>query len=293
MSANPFQHTPALLKETLEYLHVKASGTYVDCTLGGGGHTFEVKSIKSKVKIIGFDQDAEAIAAAKERLKEFDGITYVQDNFASLKKHLAKKVDGILFDLGVSSYQIDEPTRGFSVKSDGPLDMRMNKDLQLTAADIINDYSEEELTKIFFEYGEERFSRRIAKAIVRERGTKGLIGTEGLKTTLQLKEIIEKATPSWKKRETVTRIFQALRIAVNDELNVLKSALTDAIELLKPKGRIVVLSYHSLEDRIVKQTFRQSETLKILTKKPVQASDEEVAANPRARSAKLRAAEKI
>ncbi|MFC1511487.1 16S rRNA (cytosine(1402)-N(4))-methyltransferase RsmH [Candidatus Margulisiibacteriota bacterium] len=191
---------------------------------------------------------------------------------------------GFLFDLGVSSYQIDEAARGFSIKKDGPLDMRMDKSQKLTASDILNRSSQEELEKIFKEYGEERFSRRIAKAVEQQRP---------LTTTKQLKEIVEQAIPTWKKRESVTRIFQALRIAVNQELDSLKLALSDAIELLRPGGRIVVISYHSLEDRIVKQTFRQAEQLKVLTKKPLRANEAEISSNPRARSAKLRAGEKL
>jgi 16S rRNA (cytosine1402-N4)-methyltransferase len=289
-----------MLKETIDYLNLKAGGTYVDCTLGGGGHTKNIKlqtsfgpsyvndlRTRSNLKIIGFDQDKEALAAAKETLARFDNIVYVNDNFANLKKHVTEKVDGVLFDLGVSSSQIDQPRRGFSVQNDGPLDMRMDQGQKLTAAEIINNYSEEQLIKIFFEYGEEKFSKRIAKAI------RLATGNRRLATTAELKEIIEQAIPTWKKRESVTRIFQALRIAVNNELAVLKSALTDAIDLLKPGGRIVVLAYHSLEDRIVKQTFRQATELKILTKKPITASAAELSFNPRSKSAKLRAAEKI
>jgi len=293
-------HIPVMLKETIDYLNLKAGGTYVDCTLGGGGHTKNIKlqtsfgpsyvndlRTRSNLKIIGFDQDKEALAAAKETLARFDNIVYVNDNFANLKKHVTEKVDGVLFDLGVSSSQIDQPRRGFSVQNDGPLDMRMDQGQKLTAAEIINNYSEEQLIKIFFEYGEEKFSKRIAKAI------RLATGNRRLATTAELKEIIEQAIPTWKKRESVTRIFQALRIAVNNELAVLKSALTDAIDLLKPGGRIVVLAYHSLEDRIVKQTFRQATELKILTKKPITASAAELSFNPRSKSAKLRAAEKI
>jgi len=282
MSDN-FKHIPVLLQESIAYLNIKDNGIYVDCTLGGGSHTEKIKSQKPKVKIICFDLDQEAIRAAKEKLGE--GTTYINDNFANIKKHITEPIDGFLFDLGVSSHQIDTATRGFSIREDGPLDMRMSHSQKLTAKEIINSYSHEALTELFFQFGQERFSRRIAKRITIERER------EEIATTSRLKEIIENAIPTWKKRETTTRIFQALRIAVNNELESLQTALLDAIELLKPGGRIVVISYHSLEDRIVKHTFKQS-GLKILTKKPVQASEAESSSNPRAKSGKLRAGEK-
>jgi len=287
---NKFQHTPVLLNESIELLNLKAGGTYVDGTLGGGGHTEKIKAQNSNIKVIGIDQDTEALAAAKERLAKFANIEYIHDNFGNLKNILKEPVDGILLDLGISSYQIDEASRGFSIRQDGPLDMRMDKTGKLTAQAILHQYSEEELVKIFSEYGEERFSKRIARAICQKRDEKLLL------STFELKEIIENSIPTWKKRESVTRIFQALRIAVNQELDNLKTALQDGIELLKPGGRIVVLSYHSLEDRIVKQTFRaakQDGKLKILTKKPVYATEAEANSNPRAKSAKLRAGEKL
>jgi len=192
--------------------------------------------------------------------------------------------------LGISSYQIDEASRGFSVRQDGPLDMRMDRSKKLTAHEIVNQFKQKELERIFKEFGEEKFWHRIAKAIVDKRQN------NEIKSTGELSKIIEKAIPTWKKRETVTRIFQALRIAVNYELDILKDALADAIEILKPKGHLVVISYHSLEDRIAKHTLRHSKTegkLDILTKKPVRATEEEIAANPRAKSAKLRAAVKL
>jgi len=299
-----YQHTPVLVKETLEFLNANKGGTFIDCTLGGGSHTEAILTsppiiplsifngegdtptlVGEGVRIFGFDQDQNALDAAKERLAKFENIEYIHDNFKHLKKHIKKPVDGILFDLGVSSHQIDEASSGFSLQKDGPLDMRMDHTTKLTAKDIINNFKQEELEKIFKEFGEERFSHRVAKAIVKERATKEI------NSTFQLKPIIEKAIPTWKKRESVTRIFQSLRIAVNDELEVLTSALLDAIDLLKPGARIVVISYHSLEDRIVKHTFRKA-PLTILTKKPVQTSMEELASNKRARSAKLRAGEK-
>src|SRR3989338_6528046 len=302
MSVKTFEHIPVLLNETLEFLNIKDGGVYVDCTLGVGGHSAALIPIPSPskmergvsseqsgsrdgVRILAFDQDLDAINAARESLKDFNNITYIHDNFANLKKHLHAPVDGILFDLVVSSYQIDEASRGFSLQNDGPLDMRMYKTQKLTAAHIINNLKQEEMEKIFKEFGEERFSHRIAKAIINKRP---------FYSTFELKEIVEKAIPTWKKRESVTRIFQSLRIAVNQELASLEIALKDAITLLKPGGRLVVLSYHSLEDRIVKHTLRQAKQagrLNILTKKPIMASEEEIASNPRARSAKLRAAE--
>ncbi|MCU0640626.1 MAG: 16S rRNA (cytosine(1402)-N(4))-methyltransferase RsmH [Candidatus Margulisbacteria bacterium] len=287
----PYQHTPVMAREVVDYLAPAKGKVLVDCTLGGGGHAEKVKSQKSKVKIIGFDQDAEAITAAKQRLAKYKDIEYVNDNFSTLKEHLKEKVDGFLFDLGVSSYQLDEPGRGFSIREDGPLDMRMDKRQKLTAFDIVNTWPAAELTEIFKHYGEERFAKRVAEKIRWTRDE----GRVTIATTAQLKELIEKAIPTWKKRESVTRVFQALRIAVNRELDVLQSALNDAVALLKPGGRIVVLAYHSLEDRIVKRTFnaaKKAGLLTVLTKKPLTAAATEIALNPRAASAKLRAGEK-
>jgi 16S rRNA (cytosine1402-N4)-methyltransferase len=286
MSAN-YQHTPALSREVIALLNIREGKTYVDCTLGGGGHTEKLKTQNLKCKIIGIDQDQDAIEAAKKRLLEYRDIKFIRDNFKNLKEIVKDSVDGILFDLGVSSYQIDEASRGFSIQKDGPLDMRMDLSKKLTAEYIINNYDEEELVEIFENFGEERFSKRVARHIVEKRP---------VKTTQDLRKIIEKAIPTWKKRESVTRIFQALRIEVNNELESLKIALQDAIELLSPGGRIVVISYHSLEDRIVKQTLRQAKVdgkLNLLTKKPVRPSENEAASNPRAKSAKLRAGEKL
>jgi len=287
MSDNPFIHTPVLLQESIELLNVKPDGIYIDCTLGGGGHTEAIlKGLGTGGLVLGLDADKEAIEAAQKKLSQHKNITYINDNFADLKKYITEPVDGFLFDLGVSSHQIDTASRGFSIREDGPLDMRLGQEQKLSAKDIVNNFSQEALTEIFFQFGEERFSRRVAKKIIIERES-----TE-IATTQKLKEIIEQAIPTWKKRESVTRIFQALRIAVNNELTSLKTALLDAIELLKPGGRIVVISYHSLEDRIIKHTFRQA-NLNILTKKPITASEPETALNPRSESAKLRAAEKL
>jgi 16S rRNA (cytosine1402-N4)-methyltransferase len=217
-------------------------------------------------------------------------IEFSHANFRDLKKVLTKDYDGILLDLGVSSHQIDQASRGFSLQHDGPLDMRMDQSLKLTAETIVNEFDQSELARIFREFGEERFAKRIAKAIcvVRDKSR--------IETTFELKEIIEKAIPTWKKRESVTRIFQALRIAVNDELQSLEKALIDAIDLLKPGGRLVVISYHSLEDRLVKQALRQAKqdkVINILTKRPLRPSEAETSSNPRSRSAKLRAGEKL
>jgi 16S rRNA (cytosine1402-N4)-methyltransferase len=289
MSDRCFEHTPVLLKETIELLDPKDEGTYVDCTLGGGGHAEELKIKNAKCKIIGIDRDREAIEAAKKRLSGHKGIEFIHDNFSNLKQHLKEKVDGVLFDLGVSSYQLDEASRGFSLREDGPLDMRMDRAQKLTAEELVDRSDPQELERIFREYGEERFARRISNAICVKRNAKKI------ETTFELKEIIEKAIPTWRKRESVTRIFQALRIAVNRELDNLEIALRDAIERLKPKGRIVVISYHSLEDRMVKNIFRNAareDKLKLLTKKPISPSAFEASSNPRARSAKLRAAAK-
>jgi 16S rRNA (cytosine1402-N4)-methyltransferase len=287
--SDKYKHIPVLLKESVDFLNLKQDGTYVDCTLGGGGHTEAIKLQSPGSRVIGIDTDYEAILATKTKLEKFENIEIVNDNFKNLKKIVKKPVDGILFDLGISSYQIDEPSRGFSLQKEGPLDMRMDRSQRLNAKEIVNNFNQDKLEKIFREFGEERFTHRIAKAILRKRRS------EEITTTLELKKIVEKAIPFWKKRESITRIFQALRIAVNQELDNLRSAISDAIDLLKPSGRIVVISYHSLEDRIVKHTLRnasQEGKLKILTKKPMLPSASEISSNPRAKSAKLRAAER-
>lgn len=280
-------HIPVMIEETTDLLAPSQGKIIVDCTLGFGGHSAAILS--KGANVIGIDQDLDALRAAEVRLSEYQNIRYVQDNFANIEKIVKEPVDGVVFDLGVSSYQIDQVLRGFSIRGDGPLDMRMDQGKGITAADIANDYPQEELERIFFEYGEERFSKRVAGAILARRRIKPI------ETTFELKEIIEKAIPVWKKRESVTRIFQALRIAVNSELDNLKKGLNGAVKTLKKGGRIVVISYHSLEDRIVKKFFVEQKNngiLNIITKKPVIAKEEEVLANPRAKSAKMRAAEK-
>lgn len=281
-------HVPVLLKETLELLDPRPGKVLVDATLGFGGHADAL--LAAGARVLGIDQDREALDAARERLSGYPGIQVIRDNFANIGKLIKEPVDGILFDLGVSSYQIDEAKRGFSIRFDGPLDMRMDQSQKLTAAEIVNEWPEEELARIFREYGEERFAKRVGAKI-------GVMRSENkIQTTFQLKEIIEKAIPTWRKRESATRVFQALRITVNSELENLKQALSVSPEILKPGGRMIVISYHSLEDRMVKWFFRDQEKsgiLKILTKRPIVAGTAEMAANPRAGSAKLRGAEKI
>jgi 16S rRNA (cytosine1402-N4)-methyltransferase len=296
-----------MVREVLQYLSPKQNTIIVDATLGGGGHARAILEASKTVKLIGIDRDDEAIAAAKEDLKEFgERITFVKSNFSNIKNIAAgQKISGILFDLGVSSHQIDTSGRGFSFREDAPLDMRMDKTLPTSAKDLVNSLDQRELERIIMEYGEERFFRRIASAIIKVRP---------VNSTLQLADIIKFSIPKSTPQNTtksIARVFQALRIAVNKELDSLKTALNDSIDLVSPKGRIVVISYHSLEDRIAKETFKRGsidclcppkqmkctcehkKKLAIITRKPVIAGDEEVRENPRARSAKLRAAEKI
>ncbi|PIS14540.1 16S rRNA (cytosine(1402)-N(4))-methyltransferase [Candidatus Shapirobacteria bacterium CG09_land_8_20_14_0_10_39_12] len=299
MKTSNTYHIPALLNETVDLLNVKPGKRFIDATLGGGGHSEEI--VRKKGMLLGIDQDPEAVSFASERLKTFacPGLVppkIVQSNFSRIDE-VAKdvgfeKVDGILFDLGVSSHQLETAQRGFSFNQ-GPLDMRMDKTFSVTAKDLVNGLNEGELADLFLKLGEERLSQRYAKAICKERLIKPIA------TCNELSEIIVKeALPRGKFDRThpATRVFQALRIAVNDELNSLKEALPKAVELLNKKGRLVLLSFHSLEDGIVKRFFLDQEEkgiLKIITKKPITPSAEEVNLNPRARSAKLRAAEKI
>ncbi|AZR73044.1 16S rRNA (cytosine(1402)-N(4))-methyltransferase [Anoxybacter fermentans] len=307
-------HLPVLLEETIEYLQIKEDGIYVDCTVGGAGHSLKiVQSLGPKGHLIGIDQDENAIKRAKERLAPYsDRVTLVKDNFKNLKKVLYyrgfEEVDGILFDLGFSSFQVDDEERGFSYQKDAVLDMRMDRSQKLTARHIVNRWSEEELARIIKEYGEERWASRIAQFIVKERKRQPITTTE------ELVKIIKAAIPASARRSgphPAKRTFQALRIAVNNELDVLKKALEGAIEVLKPGGRICVISFHSLEDRIVKHFFRDmardcicpkdipvcicnvKPVLKIITRKPITPKKEELKTNPRARSANLRVAEKL
>jgi len=310
---NKTYHTPVLLKESIEFLNIRPGKTYVDATLGGGGHSEEIlKALKGKGRLIGIDQDDDALNYSKDRLSKFKNITFIKDNFANIKEISRslriEKIDGVLLDLGISSYQIDNPERGFSLRNDGPLDMRMDKNKELSAKDIINSYSLDEITHIIKSFGEDRKARRIAKFIVKEREKKPIL------RTIRLADIIKYAAGPGSpksKLDSVTRTFQALRIVVNDELNKLSSAINDAIDCLSNKGRLVIISYHSLEDRIVKTIFKNMakdcvcpkevpvcicnhiKKIKILTKKPIMATEKEIENNPRSRSAKLRAAERI
>jgi 16S rRNA (cytosine1402-N4)-methyltransferase len=302
-------HEPVMAAKCIELLNLQAGKIYVDATLGGGGHALAMLKAEPRIRLYAFDQDAEALREAKENLQGYEAIL-IQANFKDLRTQLAyhkvKAIDGILFDLGVSSHQLDETSRGFSFDRDATLDMRMNTDQELSARQVVNKFSMEELKRIFKEYGEEQASTKIAKAIERER-EKGEITS-----TRQLAAIIESVAGTGTKEslKTKVRIFQALRICVNDELSALSYALNDAINLLNPGGRIVVMSYHSLEDRIVKNKFKLEEQdclcppaiikcicthkskIKILSKRPIMAEADEIAANSRSRSAKLRVAEK-
>jgi len=309
-----FEHIPVLLEETLKYLELKPGGVYIDGTLGGAGHSSEiVKRIVPGGVLLGIDQDSNAINAAKKRLEAYkDNIVIVRDNFRNIKaialEHGFEQVDGILLDIGVSSHQLDEEERGFSYMHDGPLDMRMDTGNDYNASDIVNDSPERELTRIFRDYGEEKWAARIAKFIAEERKN------SRIDTTFKLVDIIKKAIPAAARREgghPAKRTFQALRIAVNDELEVLKQALEDSVDILKPGGRLVVITFHSLEDRIVKTVFNNMERpctcppqlpvcvcgkeplLRVITRKPVSAGQEELDRNTRSKSAKLRAAERV
>lgn len=314
MAVLNFEHIPVLLNETLEYLDPKPGGIYIDGTLGGAGHSLEIlKRIIPGGVLIGIDQDDNAIEAAKKKLETYkDNTVIVRDNFKNIKTIALQKgfkeIDGILLDIGVSSHQLDEEERGFSYMHDGPLDMRMNTNLNFDASDIVNNSSEQELTRILREYGEEKWAVRIAKFIAEERKK------NRIDTTFKLVDIIKKAIPAAARREgghPAKRTFQALRIAVNDELQVLEEAVLNGAELLKPGGRLVVITFHSLEDRIVKKIFNNMERpctcppqlpvcvcgkeplLKVITKKPVTAGEEELKTNTRSKSAKLRAAERV
>ena len=301
MKTSDIYHIPALLNETVKALDIKPKHKYIDATLGGGGHSVEI--VKKGGILLGIDQDPEAVSYASERLKNAQACPdllppkLVQSNFAEIDK-VAKefgfeKVAGILFDLGVSSHQLETSNRGFSFNQEGPLDMRMNPNLSVTAKDLVNGLNEGELAELFWKLGEEKFSRRFAKAICQARLNKPI------ETCNDLSQIIlQEVSPRGRfaRIHPATRVFQALRIAVNDELNSLKIALPKAVELLGSQGRIVVLSFHSLEDGIVKRFFidqKEKGILKIISKSPITPTKEEVRLNPRARSAKLRVAEKI
>jgi len=308
-----FKHVSVLLNECIEALDIKPDGIYVDCTLGGAGHSSEIiKRLSPKGRLIGIDQDTNALEAAGKKLANYNNVTYVHDNFVNIDNVLERlgieKVDGILMDLGVSSHQLDVAERGFSYMQDAPLDMRMNRDSDFSAYDIINGYSEGELCKVISDYGEEKFAKRIAKFIVDRRSAKPI------DTTLELVDIIKAAIPAKARREgphPAKRTFQAIRIEVNKELEILNGAIEDSVKRLNSGGRLAIITFHSLEDRIVKVKFKDLENpctcpkefpicicnkksvLKVVTRKPMEPTAEELEGNPRSRSAKLRIGEKI
>ena len=292
-----FEHTPVLLKESVDGLKIKPDGIYVDCTLGGAGHSSLILSrLSEKGRLFAFDQDETAIANAREKLAAHGRkVTLIQSNFLYLKEklleHGVEKVDGVLYDLGVSSPQLDDPERGFSYRHDAPLDMRMDLQGELTAYDIVNKWSYDELVRIFFKYGEEKFSKNIARKIETRRKQKPI------ETTGELVEVIKEAIPAPARRKgghPAKRVFQAIRIAVNDELRVFEESLKQAIDILNPGGRVAVITFHSLEDRICKTIFKKysegpdlppglpvvpdehKPVLKVITKKPVLPSPEEL-----------------
>lgn len=298
---NPNSHVPVLVREVLSWLACRPGGRYLDCTVGQGGLALSILDLTGPDgSVIGIDQDEEAIAAARNRLEPYAGrARLIRGNFRELKQHLRSvglsEVDGIVFDLGVSSAQLDRPDRGFSFLADGPLDMRMDRRGDRTAAELLSQLGETELADLLYQFGEERYSRRIARAVVRARAR------HPLQTTFDLVSVIRDAVPAFYRHGRLhyaTRTFQALRIAVNHELDVLAGSLRDAADVLAPGGRLSVISFHSLEDRIAKQTFRalshgQEPCLATLTKKPCVPSEQERRENPRARSAKLRVAERL
>lgn len=310
-----FEHIPVLLNECIEGLNIKPDGIYVDCTLGGAGHSSEIAArLSDKGTLIGIDQDSDAIAAAKKRLAGYSNVLYVHNNFSDIE-HIAedlslyaKGVDGFLLDIGVSSHQLDEADRGFSYNYDAPLDMRMDRRRALSAHTVVNTYSAEDLTRIISDYGEERWAKRIAEFIVSERKIKPI------DTTFELVSVIKKAVPKAARADgphPAKRTFQAIRIEVNGELEILEKSLKSMVDLLKPGGRLCIITFHSLEDRIVKNTFRELEnpcicprdfpvcvcgkkpSVKIITRKPIISGVDELEVNNRAHSAKLRIVEKI
>ncbi len=306
-----FAHYSVLLAETIEELHVKPEGIYVDGTLGGGGHALEVCRRLTTGHLYGIDQDCSAVRAAEERLAAFrERVTVIRDNYRNMRAALGQEgvesADGILLDLGVSSYQFDSQERGFSYRFDAPLDMRMDQRQELTAGEIVNNYSESELYRIIRDYGEDRFAKNIAKHIVRTRA----LGP--IRTTFELNEIIRAAVPAKMRRDghPSRQTFQALRIECNGELEALESSLEDFIDILKPGGRLCIITFHSLEDRIVKNIFRKNESPctcppefpvcvcgkvskgTVVTRKPIVPTEKELEENSRSRSAKLRVFEK-
>lgn len=308
-----FKHFSVMLEECIEMLDIKEDGIYVDCTLGGAGHSKEIiKKLSPKGRLIGIDQDLDALKAAKEKLRDFNNVTYVHNNFYNIKDILEslgiEKVDGILMDLGVSSYQLDQGERGFSYMKEAALDMRMNREDPFSAYNVVNEYSEDELFRILRDFGEEKFSKRIANRIVEKRKIKPV------ETTLELVKIIDECIPAKFKREgghPAKRTFQGIRIEVNSELSILDRAIGDGIEALNEDGVMAIITFHSLEDRIVKNKFRdlvdpckcpkelpmcvcgKKPIIKLINKKPIEATKEELENNSRSKSAKLRGCKKI
>lgn len=309
-----FSHVSVLLRECIEALNIKPDGIYVDCTAGGGGHSLEiVKRLTAGGRLIAIDRDEDALRAAGARLADYaDRVTFVHSNYAMLQSVLADlgipKADGVLADLGVSSYQLDTAERGFSYMQDAPLDMRMDREQPLSARDVVNTYSEEELRRILYDYGEEKFARNIAANIVKRRSERPI------ETTLELAELVKGSMPKAAREgghHPAKRTFQAIRIEVNAELSSIPPALDAAVHALNPGGRVAVITFHSLEDRLVKQKFAalssgctcprefpvcvcgKMPVVRVITKKPVTAGEDELEVNPRSRSAKLRVAEKI
>lgn len=308
-----FHHISVLLRECIEQLQIKPDGIYVDGTMGGGGHSLEIAKRLTTGRLIAIDQDPNAHLAAGKRLAAHEGkITFVRDNFGNIANILDKlgieKIDGMLLDIGVSSHQLDEAERGFSYQQDAPLDMRMNPDKPFSAYDVVNGYSEDELDRVIFTYGEERWARRIAQFIVQEREKKPI------ETTGELVEVIKKAVPKGARKDgphPAKRTFQAIRIEVNGELDVLEDAIAAVSERLHEGGRLCIITFHSLEDRIVKEAFRRQENPcicppqfpvcvcgkkplgRVITRKPILPTKEELEENPRARSAKLRVLEGV
>lgn len=303
-----FKHYSVMLGEAVESLNIKPDGVYVDATAGGGGHSYEMASRLTTGKLYCVDQDSDAIAAAKKRLEPFmDRVEFIKDNFENLKFFLScQLIDGILLDLGISSYQLDTPERGFSYMHDAPLDMRMNRDAQFDCRKLINEYSVEELTRVLRDWGEERFAYKIARNIVETREVKPI------ETTGELVEIVERSIPAaQREHHAEKRTFQALRIEVNRELDIIEPTIRNAADMMNPGGRIVVITFHSLEDRIVKQTFADlsrgctcppdfpvcvcgnKPKGRVMTRKPILPSKKELEENSRSKSAKLRVFEKI
>jgi 16S rRNA (cytosine1402-N4)-methyltransferase len=308
-----FSHVSVLLQECMDGLNIKPNGIYVDGTAGGAGHSFQIASRLTDGKLIAIDRDEEAVAVATERLSVFgERAVVVRSNYSEVKRVCEslgiEQIDGLLLDLGVSSYQLDTAERGFSYNADAPLDMRMDTSSPFSAYNVVNEYSEQELKKIIYNYGEDRFAPRIASAIVKQREIKPI------ETTGELVGLIKGAIPAAARESghhPAKRTFQAIRIEVNGELAIIEPTIKDAVSMLKPGGRIAIITFHSLEDRIVKQTFAELSSgctcpknfpvcvcgnvpkVKIISKKPILPSDEELAVNPRSRSAKLRVAEKL